>query len=137
MWKQFPFTSMIQEETNGSSYDAARTKAFTLDVIRLVETFPRTWTAEIIGKQLLRSATSVSANYRAFGRAKSQADFIAKLCIVEEEADESHFWMELLVESGICAHARLAPLLKESDEITAIVVASIKQARAALRNPRS
>src|SRR5947207_15435942 len=77
-----------------------RTKAYALRVIRLVESLPRNRTADVIGKQLLRSATSVGANYRAACRAKSPADFTAKMGIVEEEADESLYWMELLIESG-------------------------------------
>lgn len=108
----------------------ARTKAFALRVIRLTETLPPTRSADVIGKQLLRSATSVGANYRASRRAKSRADFIHKLAIVEEEADESAYWLELLVESGLVTHAKLAELMRECDEITAIMVASIRTARA-------
>ncbi len=107
----------------------ARTKAFALRVIRLTEALPRTRTAEVIGRQLLRSATSVGANYRAARRAKSTADFIHKLGTVEEEADESGYWLEMLAESGVMKPARLAPLLKESDELTAIVVATIRSAK--------
>jgi four helix bundle protein len=77
-----------------------RTRAFALRVVRLTEVLPKTGTADVIGKQLLRCGTSVGANYRAACRAKSQADFIAKMGIVEEEADETIYWMELLVESG-------------------------------------
>lgn len=107
----------------------ARTKAFALRVIRLTESLPKTRTAEVIGRQLLRSATSVGANYRAVRRAKSPADFQHKLSIVEEEADESAYWMELLVESGIVSQSKLTHLMKECDEITAIVVASIKTSK--------
>ena len=77
----------------------ARTKQFALRVIRLVESLPRGRTADVIGKQLLRSGTSVGANYRAACRAKSTADFISKMGTVEEEADESLYWMELLIEA--------------------------------------
>ncbi len=77
-----------------------RTKAFALRVVRLVEVLPATRTADVIGKQLLRCGTSVGANYRAACRARSQADFISKMGIVEEEADETIYWIELLVESG-------------------------------------
>jgi four helix bundle protein len=81
---------------------------------------------ETIGKQLLRSATSVAANYRAVCRARSKAEFAAKLNIVIEEADESLFWLELIAESGMLPVERLSELLKEADELTAIFVASRK-----------
>lgn len=77
-----------------------RTKEFALRIVRLVEALPRNRACDIIGKQLLRSGTSAGANYRAACRARSQADFIAKMGIVEEESDESVYWIELLVESG-------------------------------------
>ncbi len=108
----------------------ARTKAFALRVIKLTESLPATRAADVIGKQLLRSATSVGANYRASRRGKSRADFIHKLAIVEEEADESAYWLELLAESGIVPPAKLADLMREFDEITAIIVASIRTAKA-------
>ena len=107
-----------------------RTKAFALRVIKLTESLPATRAADVIGKQLLRSGTSVGANYRASRRGKSRADFIHKLAIVEEEADESAYWLELLVESGIVPPAKLADLMRECDEITAIIVASIRTAKA-------
>jgi four helix bundle protein len=106
-----------------------RTKAFALRVIKLVEALPKTRTADVIGRQLLRCGTSVGANYRAAARARSTADFIAKMGIVEEEADESLYWMELLVESGLIDAERLAPLMAETNEIVAIIVASINTAR--------
>jgi four helix bundle protein len=106
-----------------------RTKSFALRVIRLTEALPKGRTADVIGKQLLRSGTSVGANYRAACRSKSTADFIAKMGIVEEEADETIYWMELLVESGLMSQERLAELLNEANEILAIVVASIKTAK--------
>ncbi len=111
-----------------------RTKAVALRVIRLVEALPKSKTAQTIGGQLLRSGTSVGANYRAACRGKSPADVIAKLGIVEEEADESVYWMELLSEAGIMTPKRLEPLMAEMDEIVRMVVASIKTMRA--RNPR-
>lgn len=107
----------------------ARTKAFALRVIKLTEALPRTRTADVLGRQLLRSATSVGANYRAARRAKSTADFISKLGTVEEEADESGYWLELLVEAGVIKPARLSALIKECDEITAILVATIRSAK--------
>jgi len=78
---------------------------------------------------LLRAATSVGANYRAACRARSKAEFIAKLGIVEEESDECSYWLELLVEAGLMKQERVADLVKEADEITAIVVSSIQTAR--------
>ncbi len=106
-----------------------RTKAFALRVIRLVESLPKGRTADVLGRQLLRCGTSVGANYRAACRARSTADFIAKMGIVEEEADESLFWMELLIESGIVKLERLESLMNEADELLAITVASINTAK--------
>jgi four helix bundle protein len=91
---------------------------------------PDHWIARILGGQLLRSGTSVGANYRAVCRAKSRADFINKLRVVEEECDESLFWMELLVDNGLVKTSRLRDLMKEGDELLAITVASAKTARA-------
>ena len=99
-------------------------------MIRLVDALPRRQTAQVIGRQSLRSATSVGANYRAACRARSTADMIAKLKIVEEEGDETLYWLELLVESGLMPQARLAELMQETDEIVSMTVASIKTLRA-------
>jgi four helix bundle protein len=107
----------------------ARTQTYALRVIRLVESLPSNRTADVLGRQLLRAATSVGANYRAACRAKSAADFIAKMGIVEEEADESLYWMELLIASGLVTRNRLTDLMAEGDELVAIAVASIKTAR--------
>ena len=90
---------------------------------------PNNWVAQTLGKQLLRSGTSVGANYRAVCRAKSNSDFINKLRIVEEECDESLFWMELLVDNNLIKPSRLGGLMKEADEILAIIVSSAKTAR--------
>ena len=106
-----------------------RTKKFVLDVIRLVECLPPGYAGQVIGRQLLRSATSVGANYRAACRAKSVADFIAKIGIVEEEADECIYWMELLAEAKNLPLEKLQPLMAEADELVAITVASIKTAK--------
>ncbi len=106
-----------------------RTKQFALRVIRLVESLPKGQIADVISKQLLRSGTSVGANYRAACRAKSSADFVYKMGIVEEEADESLYWMELLIEAGIIESKMLESLMKEANELLAITVASIKTAR--------
>jgi four helix bundle protein len=120
-----------------------RTRAFALRVIRLVESLANTKTAQHIGYQLIRAGTSVAANYRASCRAKSRADFIAKMGIVEEEADECVFWLEMLVDAEIIVEKLLAPLMGEAGEITAIVVSSIttargqKRPRTKIRNPHS
>jgi four helix bundle protein len=106
-----------------------RTRRFAVRVIRLVEALPRSRSTDVIGKQLLRSATSVGANYRSACRGKSKADVIAKLGIVEEEADESIYWMELLVEGGSISEGKLKPLMTEAGEIVAMTVASIKTLR--------
>jgi four helix bundle protein len=109
----------------------ARTKAFALRVIRLVEALPKNQTtAQVIGKQLLRSGTSVGANYRAACRAKSTAELITKLNIALEEADESLYWMELIVEAELIAPNKLDSLMQESNEIVAMLVASLKTLRA-------
>ncbi|MGH7496706.1 MAG: four helix bundle protein [bacterium] len=107
-----------------------RTKQFALRVVRVVQSLPeRNRVAKVIGDQLLRAGTSVGANYRSACRAKSTADFISMLGTVEEEADESLYWMELLIESGLVKKSRLEKLMKEGDEIVAIVVSSINTAR--------
>ena len=110
-----------------------RTKQFALRVIGLVDALPRKPAADVIGRQLLRSATSVGANYRAACRGKSTADVIAKLAIVEEEADESMYWLELLVESDLVAAEKVRELSKEADELVAMTVASIKTLRSRAR----
>jgi four helix bundle protein len=107
----------------------ARTKAFGLRIIRLVEALPRSRSADVIGRQLLRCGTSVGANYRAACRARSPAEFCAKLGIVEEEADESIFWMELLIDAELVRRERLRELMAEADELVSIIIASIKTAR--------
>jgi four helix bundle protein len=115
-----------------------RTKQYALRVIRVVQSLPeRNRTADVIGGQLLRAGTSVGANYRAACRAKSTADFISKLGTVEEEADESLYWMELLIESDLVKKDKLESLMKEGDEIIAIVVSSINTARGGPRKKQS
>lgn len=106
-----------------------RTKSFALRVIRLVETLPRSQAARVIASQILRSATSVGANYRAACRAQSHATFAAKLAIVEEEADETIYWLELLAESDCVRPERLEQLTKEAHELLAIITASRKTAQ--------
>ena len=102
-----------------------RTKDFALRIIRLFRALPHTEEARIIGKQFLRSGTSIGANYPAACRARSRADFIAKLEMVLEEADETAYWLELLVEGKIIERAKLAPLLPETNELVSIFAASI------------
>ena len=111
-----------------------RTKSFALQVIHFVGTLPSNRTVDILCKQLLRSATSVGANYRAGCRARSKADFINKLCIVEEEADECLYWLDLLMQSGLSRSALTSALSKEANEIVAMVVVSIKSTRATSRH---
>ena len=115
-----------------------RTKQIALRVIRLVESLPSSNTAQIIGKQLLRSATSIGANYRAACRGKSTADVLYKLAIVEEEADESLYWLELLVESETMSEKKLSVLKNDINEIVAMTVSSIKTLRSkGSDNPKS
>src|SRR5580704_7279298 len=114
---------MTREEMKG------RTKVYANRIVKLCSALPNNWVAQTLGKQLLRSGTSVGANYRAVCRAKSKSDFINKLRIVEEECDESLFWMELLACNNLIKVSRLAKLMNEADEILAIVVSSAKSAR--------
>ena len=111
-----------------------RTKKFALRVIRLCESLPKGKSANVIGSQLLRCGTSVAANYRSACRARSAAEFMAKMGIVEEECDESLFWMELLIEAGIVPNDRLSDLMQEADELLAITVSSIKTTRKGSKN---
>ena len=106
-----------------------RTKSFALRVIRLIEALPKTRTADVIGRQLLRAATSVGANYRAACRARSQAEFASKIGVVEEEADECAYWLELIVESDLLPAAKVQDLLAEANELGAIFVASARTAK--------
>ena len=124
-----------------------RTKKFGLRVIKSVEALPRKAAAQVLGKQLLCSATSVGANYRAACRSLSVADILNKLSIVEEEADESAYWMEMIIEADLMPESRLADLTKEADEIVAMTVASSKTLcgkasavaapQSKIRNPKS
>jgi four helix bundle protein len=105
-----------------------RTKQFAIRVVKMSQALPNTREAWVLGKQVLRSGTSVAANYRAACRARSKADFIAKIGIVVEETDETLFWLELLVETGIVPRQRAAALLAEADELLAIFAASQRTA---------
>jgi four helix bundle protein len=106
-----------------------RTKQFALQIIKFVERLPKTNTTRVIGGQLVKSGTSVGANYRAACRARSTADFISKMGIVEEEADESHYWLELLVAAGLVSFEEALPLMDEANQLLSTSVSSIKTAR--------
>ncbi len=106
-----------------------RTKQFALRVIRSVQSLPNTIEAQTIGRQLLKAGTSVGANYRAACRGRSRAEFAAKLGIVEEESDESAFWLEIIIAAGLLKKHLVQPLLNEADELVAIMVASRKSTK--------
>ena len=107
-----------------------RTKDFAKRIVRLCRTLPKNREGRLIGNQIFRSGTSVAANYRAACRGRSKAEFISKMTIVEEEADETLFWLEILSEMEIVSSDMLRPLMSENDEIVAIVVSTIKTAKA-------
>jgi len=113
-----------------------RTKRFALRVIRLVRALPNTLEAREIGRQLVRAGTSVGANYRAACRARSKVEFLSKLGIVEEEADESAFWLEIIIDTGLLEKNQVEPLLNEANEITAIMVSSRKSTRKSLNQSK-
>ena len=102
-----------------------RTKKFALRIIRLVEALPHTASAKVIGNQVIRSGTSVGANYRAACRSRSTAEFVAKLGTVVEEADESAYWLELTIEANLMKKELLQPLLEEAIELVAILSSSL------------
>jgi four helix bundle protein len=106
-----------------------RTKAFALRVIRLFQSLPYRTDTQVLGKQLLRCGTSVAANYRAVCRARSKAEFVARIGVVAEEADEAVLWIELLTESGIVTPELTRDLLKEARELAAILTASQQTAK--------
>ena len=129
----------IAERQRGSAYVAdagmstrqfrRRTFQFGIRIVRLTQASPKTDVGRVIGNQLLRSGTAVGANYRAAARARSRAEFIAKMGIVEEECDESLYWLEMLAELELVNANRLTELQREADEILSIVIASIRTAR--------
>jgi len=115
-----------------------RTRNVALRVIKLVNALPNSRAADVIGRQLLRSATPIGANYRAACRSRSAADMVSRLSITEEEADEALYWLELLAQSNTIASPRLEPLPKEIGEIVAMTVTSIKTLRSRpIQNPKS
>jgi four helix bundle protein len=103
-----------------------RTKSFALRVLKLIDSLPDSRSARIVSNQLGRSGTSVGANYRAACRSRSAAEMISKISVVEGEADESAFWMELTFDHDLMPAEKISPLLREADELTAIMVASRK-----------
>ena len=106
-----------------------RTKSFALRVVRMFSSLPKTTEARILGKQVLRSGTSIGANYREAYRGRSKAEFIAKCGDCLREIEETAYWLELLVDAGIVRAQKLAPLRKEIDELTAIFVTIIKRSK--------
>ena len=106
-----------------------RTKQFAIRVVNVVRALPSSREGNVLGNQLLRSGTAVAANYRAVCRARSKAEFISKMGIVVEEADESIFWLEMLAETGVVKSERLVDLLKEANELLAICAASLRTAK--------
>ena len=113
----------------------ARTKAFALRIIKLFRALPKTEEARVLGRQILRSGTAVAANYRSACRGRSRADFISKIGITVEEADETAFWLELLVDAGIVKKARLEKLLVEANELVRIFQATRTTAKARVQSP--
>lgn len=114
-----------------------RTKKFAVRVIKMTEALPNTRAADVIAKQLIRSSSSVGANYRAALRARSQADFISKIGITIEETDESEYWIELLVDCEIVKSERMTELLKEANELIAILTATSKTTKShSVRYPK-
>jgi four helix bundle protein len=112
-----------------------RTKQFALTVMKLLDAMPKTAAGRALGNQLIRSGTSVGANYRAACRSRSKAEFIAKIGTVAEEADESAFWLELIMDGGLVNLELVSPLHQEAEELTAIFTASGRTAKA--NNPKS
>ncbi len=115
-----------------------RTKRFALRVIKLVDALPKTTVGRAIANQLMRAGTSVGANYRAACRSRSKAEFVARVGVVEEEADESAYWMELIIESGLMKPSLVNALIQEANELVAIMAASrISASKSAIANRQS
>ncbi len=124
--------SLIQSGTNSLERAAElkrRSKAFAVRVVNLFRSLPHAPDAQTLGKQVLRSGTSVAANYRAVCRARSKAEFIARMGVVVEEADETVFWLELLTETGVVRKDRTLDLLNEANELLAIFGASLRTSK--------
>ena len=114
-----------------------RTKQFALRIIRVVDALPKTTSGRAIGNQLVRAGTAVGANYRAACLGRSRAEFIAKLGVVIEEADECGYWLELIMETGLLPRSRIEPLHQEANELAAIFVASVQTSKSAIPNHKS
>ena len=114
----------------------SRTKQFALRIVRLYCALPKSTEAQVMGKQLLRSGTSVAANYREACRSRSPSEFVSKIGIVEQELDETHLWLELLCESEIIKEQQLGPLKNETEELIKIMVASSRSAKKSIRQPK-
>ncbi len=106
-----------------------RTKQFAIRIVSVVRSLPRTREGDVIGRQLLRCGTAVAANYRAVCRSRSKAEFISKISIVVEEADETVFWLELLGDTAVVPTEKLSLLLKEANELLAVCAASLRTAK--------
>ena len=119
----------MADDSAASSDLRQRTKHLSLRALKLCRSLPETVEGQVIRRQLARSATSVGANYRAAQRARSAKEFVAKLGIVEEEADETCFWLEIVIEDKMLRSSLVAPLLQECNEILAMTIASIRSAR--------
>ena len=119
----------------------ARTKKLAVAIVKQTDKFPQTRAADVIARQIIRSGTSIGANYRAACRAKSTLDMINKLKIVEEESDETMYWFEILVEAGLAPKEQIRDLYKETNEILSMTIASIKTLRSRSQskivNPKS
>ncbi|HEX8815047.1 MAG TPA: four helix bundle protein [Terriglobales bacterium] len=109
-----------------------RTKRFAIRIVRLFRSLPHSPDVQVLGKQLLRSGTSVAANYRAVCRSRSKAEFVSKMSIVVEEADETVFWLELMVESGLVTMKKTEALISEANQLVAIFGTSLKTAKASI-----
>jgi four helix bundle protein len=126
---RFQIAALIVPATIHSDVLQDRTKRFALFVIRLCQSFPRSQASTVITRQLLRSATSVGANYRSVCRARASAGFVLQLGVVLEQADEALFWLELLVDSGVAQPEKTGPPFKEANELVSIFVASLRTAK--------
>ena len=138
-WSELSIWSIVGDQYNAmdSSDLKSRSMQFGIRIIALFQSLPGTVEAQIIGKQLLRSATSIAANYRAAGRGRSRAEFFAKICIVVEEADETLYWLELIRESKIFSDVRLEELLLEANELVRIFSATRKTTRENMSREKS
>ena len=119
----------MMSERQGGGQLAQRTKAFALDMVRLYSRLPKTTAAQVLGKQALRSGTSVGAQYREATRARSSAEFVSKIESALQELEETTYWLELLVEAGIASHEQTRPSLLEAHELMAMLASSAKTAK--------